>query len=369
MATKQILAKTTISTHYKMQQTFKVIGVMTGTSLDGVDVAACTFSFVDKKWQFNIVTAKTYKYTHSIYEQLLSSHNAQGRDIAQLHAKYGIFLGKIVKQFIDETGFKAQFVANHGYTVFHEPHNGFTTQIGSGAHMANSCGLPVICDFRTADIAKGGNGAPLVPVGDMLLFSNYAACLNLGGFSNISFWKNNKRQAFDICPVNILLNYFALQAGLKFDKNGLLGQAGNVCTKTLSRLDNLDFYKKEPPKSLGREFLINNIIPCFNNNAAINDKLSTAYKHIVNQLAAVINNLPPGLILVTGGGAHNVFLIEQLQNRITNKLYIPPVTIIDFKEALIFAFLGVLRYIETDNCLATVTGAAGNSCGGAIYLP
>jgi anhydro-N-acetylmuramic acid kinase len=351
------------------QHVFNVIGIMSGTSLDGVDMAACKFWWQHGKWHFSILHTQYTTYSPEMEDRLANAPKLAARDLALLHANYGQYLGLLAHSFIKETGFVPDFIASHGYTVFHEPQNGFTVQIGSGAHLAVASGYKTICDFRTTDVALGGNGAPLVPIGDELLFSQYVACLNLGGFSNISYLKNNQRVAFDICPINLMLNTLVAQAGLKYDKDGQLGASGNVNPGLLQALNALPYYELTGPKSLGREFLEQHILPLFNSEMPLPDKLATAYAHINQQLSGVICQLPVGKVLLSGGGAHNRFLVNNLTKTLPHTFTTESNQLADFKEALIFAFLGVLRYTEHNNCLASVTGATRNCCGGSIYCP
>ena len=264
---------------------------------------------------------------------------------------------------------KPLFVASHGYTVFHEPQKGLTLQIGSGAHIAAVSGIDTICDFRTKDVAFGGNGAPLVPIGDKLLFSKYEYCLNLGGFANISFDStDNQRIAYDICPLNIVANTLTRRVGLEYDKNGDLGRKGVVDKELLAKLNAIPYYSQLPPKSLGREFVDAAILPLFGQRTDIENLLATYYHHAAYQISRAIVGEDEKSVLVTGGGAYNDYFIECLRNITSHYIEIPSKQEIDFKEAIIFAFLGVLRYLGLPNCLKTVTGAACDNIGGAIYL-
>lgn len=346
--------------------TYKVIGVMSGTSLDGVDVAFCTFKYDSKKWNYVINKAETYSYDQDWKEKLSSIENKSALELAQTNINYGHYLGKFIKKFISTHNIQPDFISSHGHTIFHQPEKKITVQIGCGSSISAETLLPVICDFRTLDVALGGQGAPLVPIGDKLLFSEYNYCLNLGGFANISFENNNKRKAFDICPVNIALNFLAAQAGKDYDKNGELGKQGSVNNELLEKLNTLDFYQKNPPKSLGKEWLLNNFLPLLHESKiSVHDKLRTVYEHIAAEISKCIDS--NGKILITGGGAHNSFLIERIKSHLKNYVFIPDNQTIDFKEALIFAFLGVLRFRNEINTLKSVTGAAQDSVGGCIY--
>ncbi|MFW5773358.1 MAG: anhydro-N-acetylmuramic acid kinase, partial [Tangfeifania sp.] len=207
---------------------YKIIGIMSGTSLDGLDIAAVEFSYNNGNCDFQIIAAETGTYSHDWENRLRKSTELSGEKLIQLHTDYGRFLGKEIKRFIKRTGFVPELLASHGHTVFHQPEKGFTFQVGSGAHIAAETGITTIADFRTGDVALGGQGAPLVPVGDRLLFSQYESCLNLGGFANISFEKERKRMAFDICPANFILNNLARKLGKSFDESGELGRQGTI---------------------------------------------------------------------------------------------------------------------------------------------
>jgi anhydro-N-acetylmuramic acid kinase len=252
--------------------------------------------------------------------------------------------------------------------VYHVPSMGYNMQIGHGANISAGTGLPVVCDFRSADIALGGQGAPLVPIGDKLLFGEYDACLNLGGFANISFDMNGLRRAFDICPVNIILNRYANSVNMPYDEDGLIGRKGNINQSLFNKLNNLAYYKLGFPKSLSREWLdeafISEIVSV---ECSEPDKLHTIYHHIEQQIKNVIEQYKLNKILVSGGGAYNKFLLELIKKNTNSQIILPDKKTIEFKEALVFAFLGLLRYLNRINCLASVTGASKDSSGGTIY--
>lgn len=349
---------------------FKAIGIMSGTSLDGVDIVACEFWNENNIWDYKIIYGKTYEYSKDILIRLKGSQLLNGLNLSLLDVDYGKYLGKLTKQFIDETNYQPHFIASHGYTVFHEPARGLTLQIGSGAHIAALAGVKTICDFRTSDVALGGQGAPLVPIGDELLFSNYVACLNLGGFSNISYANDKgERLAFDICAVNYVLNHFANKLGKTYDKGGDLGRIGTVIPELVEKLNGLDYYSQEAPKSLGREFVEQFIFPLISDDLKIEDVLASYYEHCAIQLSRVLNKIPKGNVLLTGGGAFNTFLIEKLKSKTAQNISVSDKQLIDFKEALIFGFLGVLRELNIPICLASVTGAIKDNVGGCVYLP
>lgn len=345
----------------------RIIGLMSGTSLDGVDIASCGFCKVDGRWKLTLYGGTTIPYDSEILAQLKVSHNLGARDLAILNVRYGEYLGRLVKSYVEKTGFKPDYVASHGYTVFHEPQNGMTLQIGSGAHISAQCGHPVVCDFRTADVALGGNGAPLVPIGDELLFGQYSGCLNIGGFANISYSDSGIRKAFDICPANIVLNGLARRIGLEFDANGDIASRGNPDNALLEKLNNLAYYRRNPPKSLGREFVDAEVLPLFGDKS-VETLMATYTIHVSQQISDVVSHLPKGDVLVTGGGAYNVYLIDLLKKTTKQNIVVPESALVDLKEAIIFAFLGVLRISGESNCLKSVTGAQRDNIGGAVYL-
>lgn len=349
------------------------IGVMSGTSLDGIDLAWCHFSQrEDGKWDFRIDKAVTIPYDLDLHCRLSDTNMPffSALDYAKLNNEVGEVIAEAINGWLDD-GPRPDFIASHGHTVFHQPDSGLTTQIGSGAIIAAHTGIPTVCDFRTTDVALGGQGAPLVPIGDELLFDEYDACLNLGGIANISYRVDGKRIAYDICPCNMALNPIANQNGMPYDLDGQMAAKGQLCPELLQELNRLGYYGQPNPKSLGKEwyeeiFFVTLIK--FLNRISDADMNHTLVEHIVTQIAA---NVPKGTrnLLITGGGAHNKFLIKQIQSKLkTVDIVVPENLIVDFKEALIFAFLGLLRLLEKPNCLSSVTGARKNCCGGCIYI-
>ena len=353
------------------------MGLMSGTSLDGVDVALCEFlKTADQEWEYKIVAAKTYPYDSKWRENLSGLLNKDALTYVMMDVKYAKLLANLVNQFCDEYHCSADLIASHGHTIFHNPNNGFTSQIGNGATLAALTKKTVVSDFRSMDVALNGQGAPLVPIGDKLLFSSFNYCINIGGFTNISFDVNNERIAFDICPANIILNHIFknyssedLQS-LHFDKGGELASRGALNIELFDKLNSLSYYALPYPKSLGREWLEEVFLPVLHNyDIPVADMLHTVTKHIAFQIASILNQNAGGNVLVTGGGAYNHFLISCINQLVKNQIIIiPDNNTIEFKEALIFAFLGLLRYLEEINCLKSVTGASRNSCAGAIYL-
>ncbi len=345
-----------------------VIGVMSGTSLDGIDLAAVEFRQENGRWNFSVISAQTVAYSDAWQEKLQKAPTLSGEALNELHAEYGRFTGKAVSRFIKSARVSPALIASHGHTIFHQPDKGFSFQAGSGAAIAAETGLPTVADFRSGDVALGGQGAPLVPVGDRLLFSAYDYCLNLGGFANISYEKNGQRVAYDICPANFILNHLARKMQLPYDKNGDIGRCGKTDPRLLEQLNQLDYYQKAPPKSLGREWMEFAFLPLIENADLSNkDKLRTVYEHMAIQMAKACPG--PEKMLVTGGGAFNTFLMERIKKYSPATIAVPDKKIIDYKEALIFAFLGLLRYRGQVNCYASVSGASRDSSTGAVFLP
>ncbi len=352
----------------------KIIGLMSGTSLDGLDLAYCHIWKESNKWNFDIKETKSVSYSSKMELKLKNSILLSASDLFQFHNSYGTWLGQQTKLFIDEKKIQVDYIASHGHTTHHQPKKGFTFQIGSGQHIANETEIDVISDFRTNDVALGGQGAPLVPIGDLLFFNDYDFCLNLGGISNISFDANGKRIAYDIGLANMVLNYITKKADLAYDNGGNLAKKGSINKQILTKLNNLEFYKLPFPKSIGYEWFITKVVPIIEaTDDNLENLLHTCIQHITDKIAEQIlknTTKAESNLLVTGGGALNIFLIETLQLKLKSKVkvVIPSKKIIDFKEALIFALMGVLRTKKETNVLCSVTGAKRNSTSGVIYV-
>lgn len=343
------------------------IGLMSGTSVDGLDVCCATFTYKDGKWSFHIDCARGYDYPAHLKAKLgREVQNMSAYEFVAFHSEYGRFLGERVNDFMKEFGVKPDIIASHGSTVFHEPQKKIMYQIGDGAAIAAVTGISTVSDFRRLDIMLGGQGAPLVPIGDNLLFGEYDYCLNIGGFSNISWREGDKRIAFDISPVNYVINRFTRQIGLEMDRDGLIAAKGTVCQQLLDKLNSLDYYSKTWPKSLGREWVEANVFPLLDaSGLSLEDLLRTYYEHCAHQLARV--TMPGRSLLVTGGGAYNKFLISRMEELSGCRIVVPEPAIIEFKEALIFAFLGVLYMFDQPSCLQSVTGASKDNIGGMLF--
>lgn len=348
---------------------YNVIGVMSGTSLDGVDLAHIKFQIKNSKWTFEILECETISYDSSWISVLKTAVDYSENQLLELNKNYTQLLASIITDFIKKHALEnLDAVCSHGHTILHQPQNGFTLQIGNLPEIAKLTQQKVVCDFRVQDVQLGGQGAPLVPIGDRILFSEYDYCMNLGGFSNVSFEENNIRIAFDISAVNTVLNFYANQLGLDYDNKGQISRTGNCNVNLLNELNTLDFYQKKHPKSLGFEFVKEIILPlidCY--PISIEDKLNTYTEHIAIQIALALPK-KKGSMLTTGGGAYNDFLIERIQFHLPEmNVIIPSKKILEFKEALIFALLGVLKMREEVNALQSVTGAKYDHSSGIIY--
>lgn len=367
-----------------MMKTLRVIGLMSGSSLDGLDVALCVFSigspFSIRSWA--IAAAETFPLPSGWVSRLRALPQAGALELAEAHAAFGEWMGRQAAVFMQKNQLRADAVASHGHTIFHYPERHFTFQLGDGAALAVQCGLPVVCDFRASDVALGGQGAPLAPIADKLLFGQYDFCLNLGGIANISCHVGHRYVAYDVCGANQILNALAALAGKTCDDGGVMAAAGSELP-ALSRLLDAETYFSAPyPKSLGNHWVQTySVRQCIDYQGDVEDRLHTACLHIARQIAAQIRQLiaREGLkkntysMLVTGGGAYNTFLIDCIHkacNEATElDLHIPDTATIDYKEALLMALAGVLRLENTANCMATVTGASRDAIGGAVYLP
>lgn len=348
-----------------------VLGIMSGTSLDGLDLALCEFELYGLGYRYKIKAAKTLNYSVIWKKRLTDVKKATAEEYFALHAKYGKFIAEEVALFMKASGVTPDAIASHGHTVFHQPSKGFSTQIGCGATIAAITGITTVCDFRSLDVAYAGQGAPLVPIGDQLLFGEYQACLNIGGVANISFNdRSGNRVAYDVCVANMLLNYLAEKIKLDFDKGGEIARSGKIDATLLAFFNELDYYKQKGAKSTGREWFEKELKSKIDRSKLkIADLLLTSTEHIAARIGTEISENNLKKVLITGGGAFNSFLIERLRALTHCDLVLPRDEVINFKEALIFAFLGYLRLQGKINTLSSVTGARKNSIGGAVYFP
>lgn len=355
-----------------LKENYNVLGVMSGTSLDGTDVAHITLAENEGGWSYQIHEAETIPYTEQWVKVLKEAVNYSADRLETLNEEYTNLLGNIIADFIKKHHLNdLDAVCSHGHTILHQPEKGITLQIGNLPFIAAVVGCPVVCDFRVQDVAMGGQGAPLVPIGDRLLFNDFDYCLNLGGFSNISFEENGERVAFDICPVNTVLNYYANRLGYEYDAGGAIAKGGRLNLMLLERLDFLEFYKQPYPKSLGFEYVKNIVLPLIEEyNIQTEDKLRTFTRHVARQIAVVLKQNTTGnrSLLITGGGAYNTYLINSLTALLPDvTIVVPDDKTIQYKEALIFALLGVLRLRGQVNVLGSVTGAPQDHCSGFVY--
>lgn len=351
-----------------LKESYHIIGVMSGTSLDGIDLAEINFT-KNKTWQFQILKATTVPYTEKWLSKLKNLTQKAIKDLQQIDEDYTNYLAEVITAFIKKNNIKnIDVVCSHGHTALHQPEQKLTYQIGNLSELAKKINQNVVCNFRVQDVEFGGQGAPLVPIGDELLFSDYDYCINLGGFANVSIKINNQRIAFDICPVNIVLNKYVQQLGFDYDDKGHLASQGKINQQLLEQLNALNFYKKSYPKSLGLEWVEQQIFPLINQyDLTIKDILRTMVEHVAHQIAKVISQKVNVSVLLTGGGTYNDFLVERIKALTNNKIIIPSKEIIEFKEALIFGFLGVLKLRDENNCLASVTGANKDHSSGNIF--
>ena len=342
---------------------------MSGTSLDGIDLALLNFT-KNNSWSYKILASETIPYS-AVWEKRLSKSSFLGpQSLQSLNEEYTHLLAEVIISFMRKHRVtELDAVCSHGHTVKHEPENGYTLQIGNLPKLANLTGQRVVCDFRVQDVKMGGQGAPLVPVGDELLFPDYDDCLNLGGFGNISTRRNGKRIAYDICAVNTVLNFLANKLGKAFDKDGALAASGVLDEKLLNRLNSLEYYRLEAPKSLGIEWVNRHIFPLFETSVPVKDLLHTFSVHAANKIASELTGTSEEKVLITGGGAFNSFLIKEIGKRTDVQLVIPSVEVVNFKEALIFGFLGVLKLRGEANVLSSVTGAEKDHSSGVIFEP
>ena len=344
------------------------IGLMSGSSLDGIDLALVRFASDGSRYDYTILAAETLPYPESWRQRLANAFLTQPESLKPMDHEYGAFLGDCIADFARRHHVTPDYVASHGHTIFHQPERRYTLQIGEGQAIADHSGFLTINDFRSEDVHKGGQGAPLVPIGDRLLFSDFELCLNIGGIANISYELQGQRIAYDICIANQALNWLAQRQGLDYDKDGLLARSGTIDKELLGQLNAHPYYQQQPPKSLGREFFETFQRPLLEGHP-VADTLATFTEHIALQITEAVKGVPTGRLLATGGGALNTFLIERLQQHTPHQVIIPDLMTVNYKEALIFAFLGLLRIEGKTNVLCSVTGAPSDSCSGRIWYP
>jgi len=349
---------------------YRGIGLMCGTSQDALDIALIKFIRTQSGWKFEILKSEMIDIPYDISTQLTEFNSLSGIELARLNVAFSEFTAASLNHFNQNQSQKIDFISSHGVTIYHQPEKNLTLQLGSGGIIAAITGLPTVCDFRVQDVAKGGQGAPLVPFVDSVLFSDFDYTLNLGGFANVSVIQGKKTIGFDITVCNLILNHLALLANHRFDKNGDIAARGTLNIPLFNELNNLDYYAKSTPKSLGREWFERCILPLLDSQSmvSIEDKMHTASEHIAFQIGSVMNKTGTKC-LVTGGGALNTHLVERIKHHAVAEIHIPNKQLIEFKECVAFAFLGLSRLLEEPNVLVSVTGAKSETSLGAVYLP
>lgn len=355
---------------------YRVLGIMSGSSLDGLDLALVEFH-PEGNWSFEVKAAACYPYDAEWTAQLRNATRLSARDYLLLHTRYGHYIGNEINRFIEENqlAFQVQLIASHGHTSFHLPGQQTTAQLGDGAAIAATTGLAVVSDLRAMDLALGGQGAPIVPIGEQLLWPNYPWLLNIGGIANITRNRAGHAAAFDCCPANAILNRLAALEGLAYDTDGYLAAGGKLQPSLLNLLNQQSYYAEPYPKSLSNDFGKEVIYPLLEASGfSVADQLHTYVVHIATQVAHAVAALEPaagGTMLVTGGGAHNKFLLSKIGEALKPyaiELELPDNTTIDFKEAIVMALFGLLRWREQVNLLHSATGAQKDSIGGALWL-
>lgn len=346
--------------------TYEVVGVMSGSSLDGLDLAWCQLRLDRGRWTYNVREARTVPYDAAFRARLVQAMDGSAVELARLHRDLGRLIGTACRELVGEL--PAGLIASHGHTLFHKPEEGLTTQLGCGAQIAAASGITTVCDFRTMDVALGGQGAPLVPLGERLLFPDHTAFLNIGGICNIALHQADRVIGYDVCIGNQALNELAGEAGMAYDAGGTVARSGRVDAALVEALNALPFHHQAPPRSLGREWYARALRPLvLDTRIPLADRLASVVEHIAEQLAYALEPAQ-GPVLVTGGGAHNSFLVERLQALARVPVEVPEPKLVDYKEAVIFALLGVLRMRGEATALASVTGAGKDSVGGAVYV-
>jgi anhydro-N-acetylmuramic acid kinase len=358
---------------------YKAIGIMSGSSLDGLDIVFAEFTETTGKWSYTVLASDCYEYETEWIDRLKDAIHLNAYEYLLLHSAYGKYIGEKINHFIEkhQLHFQVQLIASHGHTTFHAPHLGMTAQLGDGAAIAAVTGINVISDLRAMDVALGGQGAPIVPMGEKLLWSEYDFLLNIGGIANISVKQKKEYIAYDVCPANRVLNMLANDAGKNYDAGGQMASVGEIHQELLQQLNHLDYYKQPYPKSLANNFGTHMVYPLIKSfHLSTEDALRTYTEHIALQVgSSIIDRLKSftsnSRLFITGGGAHNTFLIECIKNSLHGfeiEVVIPGEAAVDYKEALVMALLGILRWREENTVLASVTGATRNSIGGAVWM-
>lgn len=359
---------------------YRVIGLMSGSSLDGLDVAYVELEENAGNWTYELVASECIPYNDYWLNKLTALHTLSAVDYMLAHTEFGHYCGEKVNEFIlvNKLEFKVQLIVSHGHTVFHLPGKLMTSQIGDGAAIAAETGINVVSDLRAMDVALNGQGAPIVPIGEKLLYKDFDFLLNIGGITNISFKGEDNYIAYDVCPANRVLNLLAREKGLPYDDGGKMAMNGKLIPDIFGALNELEYYSNPYPKSLANSFGTDVIYPLVTRTGSVEDVLHTYCEHIAFQVKEAVQMIrsnegfhASSKMLVTGGGAHNNFLTGRLShylNEVGVTLEIPSKEIIEFKEAIIMALIGVLRWREENNVLSSVTGASRDSIGGAVWI-
>ena len=345
-----------------------ILGLMSGTSMDGLDISCARYYQKHNAWHYELIASETITYDSKIKSDLLNTFHKVS-DLDEMDVKFASCLSNYIKEFLKKYNLQIDLISSHGHTIFHDPKNGYTKQIGLGSVIAENVGVPVVSNFRQQDIDLGGQGAPLVPIGDKLLFSEYDACINLGGIANISFDFKGKRLAYDISPCNMILNFLAKKSGKDFDEYGKIASEGQVDEILLNKLGKISYYDLNIPKSMGKECVNQYYIPVLNkSNKNNNDILATCVEHIAMKISNALSEFDISKSLLTGGGVFNKYLVARILHHTKSKIIIPNKDLVNFKEAIIFGFLGLLRVLDEHNCLSSATGAIRDHSSGDIYM-
>lgn len=351
---------------------YLILGLMSGTSLDGLDMALCEFSKNEQEWESQTINCCSVDYPNELVKGIKNATMISSSELLILDKKLGRFYAEQIQQFLSASKIDPKYVdliVSHGQTIFHQPENGFTYQIGCGETISYLTGIKVLNDVRQKDVVAGGQGAPLVPIGEIHLFKEFSAFLNIGGFCNISIIENQTAIAFDVCPGNLPLNLFAEKLGKFYDQGGEFARSGKLNESLLKTLNSISYYKQTGPKSLGTEWLEKEFYSRLNYNMSPEDLLRTITEHIAIQIATALNNFRAEKTMITGGGAHNSYLIERICEHFNGNIHLPSNQLIDFKEAIIFAFIGA-RYLQMEpTTISSVTGARKPVISGVLHLP
>lgn len=360
---------------------YKAIGLMSGSSLDGLDMVFAHFQERGGVWNYAIQASACAPYDAEWTARLRGATGLNAEAYLRLHADYGRYLGDQVLAFMKAQDFELQvdLIGSHGHTTFHDPALGLTAQLGEGAALAARTGLAVVSDLRALDVAFGGQGAPIVPIGEKHLFSEYPLLLNLGGIANVSVFGPGGPQGCDVCPANRVLNELAAEWNAPYDADGRWASQGQVQQQLLEQLNALEYYRAVPPKSLSNAYGLETVLPLIQRwEGPLEDKLCTYVEHIAWQLRNALElyyghtpQEPAARMLITGGGALNGYLVSRIAARLSGlgiEACVPDAATVLYKEALIMAFMAVLRWRQEPNVLSSVTGASRSSIGGALWL-